>query len=67
LYWLDFSPGSTGWKYYLVFAVCACSNALTIYLFFPETKGRTLEEMDAYFAAFVPSSFPSSSSIAFSL
>ncbi|KAG8878213.1 hypothetical protein FRB98_006314 [Tulasnella sp. 332] len=38
------------WKYYIVFAVGGFTNALTIYLFFPETKGRTLEEMDAYFA-----------------
>lgn len=40
-----------GWKYYLVFAICGFTNAITIYLLFPETKGRTLEEMDAYFAA----------------
>ncbi|KAG8982637.1 hypothetical protein FRB94_003367 [Tulasnella sp. JGI-2019a] len=39
-----------GWKYYIVFAVGGFTNALTVYLFFPETKGRTLEEMDGYFA-----------------
>ncbi|OCF40858.1 glucose transporter [Kwoniella heveanensis CBS 569] len=38
-----------GWRYYLVFTVCSFTNALTFYLFFPETKGRTLEEMDSYF------------------
>ncbi|WWC66114.1 uncharacterized protein I206_100014 [Kwoniella pini CBS 10737] len=38
-----------GWKYYLVFTVCGFTNALTFYILFPETKGRTLEEMDAYF------------------
>jgi len=35
-----------GWKYYLVFTVCCFSNALVFYLFFHETRGRTLEEMD---------------------
>ncbi|WWC86547.1 uncharacterized protein L201_001424 [Kwoniella dendrophila CBS 6074] len=38
-----------GWKYYLVFTVCGFTNALTFYVLFPETKGRTLEEMDKYF------------------
>jgi hypothetical protein len=38
-----------GWKYYLVFTVCSATNALTFWLLFPETKGRTLEEMDSYF------------------
>nr|XP_018267441.1 glucose transporter [Kwoniella dejecticola CBS 10117]OBR89599.1 glucose transporter [Kwoniella dejecticola CBS 10117] len=38
-----------GWKYYLVFTVCGFTNALTFYILFPETKGRTLEEMDLYF------------------
>ncbi|KZV61327.1 general substrate transporter [Peniophora sp. CONT] len=39
-----------GWKYYLVFAICGFTNALTIWAFFPETKGRTLEEMDEFFS-----------------
>ena len=38
-----------GWRFYIVFAVCSFTNAITIWLFFPETKGRTLEEMDQYF------------------
>jgi sugar porter (SP) family MFS transporter len=37
-----------GWRYYLVFVVCSFTNALTFYLFFPETAGRTLEEMEQY-------------------
>lgn len=37
---------SIGWKYYLVFVVCSFSNALVFFLFFHETRGRTLEEMD---------------------
>ncbi|CAO1639584.1 unnamed protein product [Sympodiomycopsis kandeliae] len=40
---------SIGWKYYLLFTICCQTNALVIYLFFPETKGRTLEEMDDFF------------------
>ena len=38
-----------GWKYYLVFV---CTNSLSVvffYLFAPETKGRTLEDIDAIF------------------
>lgn len=27
------------WRYYIVFAVCGFSNALVIWLFFPETAG----------------------------
>ena len=38
-----------GWKYYVVFAICGFTNGLTIWLLFPETKGRTLEEMDDFF------------------
>lgn len=38
-----------GWKYYLVFTVCSFTNAITFYLFYPETKGRSLEEMDYFF------------------
>ncbi|WVQ97251.1 hypothetical protein IAU59_004362 [Kwoniella sp. CBS 9459] len=47
------------WKYYLVFTVCGFTNALTFWALFPETKGRTLEEMDGYFRDthwFVPAS-----------
>ncbi|KAK6908079.1 hypothetical protein I203_102080 [Kwoniella mangroviensis CBS 8507] len=37
------------WRFYIVFCVCCFTNALVIYLLFPETKNRTLEEMDDYF------------------
>ncbi|ORX38169.1 general substrate transporter [Kockovaella imperatae] len=40
---------SIGWKYYLVFTICSMTNAIFFYLFFPETRGRTLEEMDELF------------------
>ena len=39
----------TGCRYYLVFAICGFTNALVIWAFFPETKGKSLEEMDAVF------------------
>ncbi|GAB7332817.1 hypothetical protein MBLNU13_g04542t2 [Cladosporium sp. NU13] len=42
---------SIGWKYYLVYV---CTNSLSVvvfYLFAPETKGRTLEDIDAVFLA----------------
>lgn len=38
-----------GWRYYLVFKVCGATNALVFWAFFPETGGRTLEEMDDFF------------------
>ncbi|EPQ25763.1 uncharacterized protein PFL1_06630 [Pseudozyma flocculosa PF-1] len=41
---------SVGWRFYLLFAVCGFTNALTFFLILPETKGRTLEEMDDWFA-----------------
>ena len=37
--------------------MCGFTNAFTMWALFPETKGRTLEEMDDYFAStnwFVP-------------
>lgn len=40
---------SIGWKYYILFAVGGFTNALTFWLILPETKGRTLEEMDRFF------------------
>ncbi|OCH86847.1 general substrate transporter [Obba rivulosa] len=48
-----------GWRFYLVFAVCGCSNALFFWAFLPETKGIPLEELDDYFdhvPLFVPGS-----------
>ncbi|KAG9102692.1 hypothetical protein FRC06_001439 [Ceratobasidium sp. 370] len=38
-----------GWKFYLVFICTNVVNGLIVILFFPETKGKTLEEMDAVF------------------
>lgn len=32
-----------GWRYYICFAVMSATNALTIYLFFPESKNIPLE------------------------
>ncbi|KAJ5371234.1 sugar transporter [Penicillium cataractarum] len=38
-----------GWKYYIVFAVILAVIVVTTYLFYPETKGHTLEEMAVIF------------------
>lgn len=40
---------SIGWKYYVVFAVILVFITLTIWFFYPETKGHTLEEMAGIF------------------
>ncbi|KAI1859675.1 uncharacterized protein JN550_011870 [Neoarthrinium moseri] len=38
-----------GWKYYIVFLVFYVLETLFVYLYFPETKGRTLEEITEIF------------------
>ena len=38
-----------GWKYYIVFAVILVVVTLTVYFYYPETKGHTLEEMAVLF------------------
>lgn len=38
-----------GWKYYIVFAIWNICTAFAIFFFFPETSGRTLEEMAGIF------------------
>jgi sugar porter (SP) family MFS transporter len=39
-----------GWRYYIVFASISASIVGIAYFFFPETKGRSLEEMDVLFS-----------------
>lgn len=40
-----------GWKYYILFT-CVCLLSIPIvYFFFPETSGKTLEEIDMIFAS----------------
>ena len=49
---------SIGWKYYIVFIVVLIAFGFTIYFFYPETRGYTLEQMAVIFdgeAAKVPS------------
>ncbi|KAJ4264227.1 hypothetical protein NW762_005421 [Fusarium torreyae] len=38
-----------GWKYYIVFAVILVVITVTIYFYYPETKGHSLEEMAQIF------------------
>ena len=40
-----------GWKTYIVFVVWCAIQAAIFYVFLPETKGRTLEELDKIFEA----------------
>lgn len=37
------------WKYYLVFAVIGACIPISVFLFYPETMGRNLEELDLMF------------------
>lgn len=40
-----------GYRFYLVFVFWDLFEAVVIYFYFPETKGRTLEELEEVFAA----------------
>lgn len=40
---------SIGWRYYIVYCVWILVEILTVYFFFPETKGRSLEELSFMF------------------
>jgi len=48
------TPGATAistisWRYYLVFICLTFLSIIVIYFFYPETKGRSLEELAAVF------------------
>ncbi|KAL4817487.1 general substrate transporter [Aspergillus spinulosporus] len=38
-----------GWRFYIIWVVLNAAMVPTIYLFYPETAGRTLEDMDEYY------------------
>jgi MFS family permease len=38
-----------GWKYYIIFAVLTAMMAVAIWVYWPETKGLSLEEINAIF------------------
>ncbi|KAK7006233.1 putative MFS sugar transporter [Favolaschia claudopus] len=38
-----------GYRFYILFVCTNIANAVIVFFFFPETKGKTLEEMDAVF------------------
>lgn len=38
-----------GWKYYIVFIVVLILLGLTVYFYYPETRGHTLEQMAVIF------------------
>ncbi|KXJ87542.1 general substrate transporter [Microdochium bolleyi] len=48
------TPGATaiatiGWRYYLVFICLTVVSVVVIYFFYPETKGKSLEELEGLF------------------
>jgi hypothetical protein len=49
-------PGiaSLQWKFYLIWLIFNAAFIPLIYLFYPETSNRSLEDMDAYFASNPP-------------
>jgi hypothetical protein len=44
------SISNIGWKTYMIFFVMNIGLAITVWLFYPETAGRTLEEIDYMYA-----------------
>ncbi|GAA6027293.1 hypothetical protein JCM8097_002566 [Rhodosporidiobolus ruineniae] len=46
--------GHAGWGMFLLFALCNLLSAVFTFFFIPETKGRSLEEMDVLFGAVRP-------------
>ncbi|KAL1593033.1 hypothetical protein SLS59_009503 [Nothophoma quercina] len=49
-------PGirSLGWRFYIIWCVFNFAFIPTVYFFYPETAGRTLEDLDRYFAGDAP-------------
>lgn len=45
---------SLGWKFYLIWTVLNAAVIPIVYCFYPETAGRTLEDMDEYFRSNPP-------------
>jgi Sugar (and other) transporter len=41
--------GSIGWKYYLVFVVVLITMVITVWFWYPETRGHSLEQMAVLF------------------
>lgn len=40
-----------GWKYYLVFLIISAMIVPIVFLFYPETMGRSLEELEMMFSS----------------
>lgn len=53
-YGISVGIAKIGWKLYIVYIVWICVEIVTIYFFFVETAGKTLEEMSEIFNASNP-------------
>lgn len=50
--WTQVSPvafETIGWKYYLVFICCCVVGATVMFFFYPDTSGKSLEEVSLMF------------------
>lgn len=51
VYGISVGIGTIGWRLYLVYLIWIALEIVVIYFFFPETGGKTLEELSAIFEA----------------
>lgn len=51
VYGISVGIGKIGWRLYLVYIIWICIEIVVIYFFFPETGGKTLEELSVIFEA----------------
>lgn len=45
------------WRYFLIFFICSCCFIVVFYFLYPETKGKTLEDIEAIFGDRVAETF----------
>lgn len=50
-YGISVGIAKIGWKLYIVYIVWICVELVTVYFFFVETAGKTLEELSVVFNA----------------
>ena len=45
------------WRFFLIFFICSCCFIVAFYFLYPETKGKTLEDIEAIFGDRVAETF----------